>query len=880
MKSAPYFKNLNYKCYLFILLFLIKPPSSLAQNKVINFNFENENLKLVLKKLIKDHELTLIFPEEVNQTIITTKCHNCSEDNALDSILYNTKYTWSKKGSQYTVYELVFENNYELSGQIFDKKTGESIAFANVYIPEIKIGDVTEYDGSFSLPSINLHNFELIISYIGYKTEIIQINFLKDDYTSLDVYLNPDIIVSKKIHIIGSNLKFMEQSETPGQITFSPKYISSLPNLGEVDIFRSLQLLPGFQLGLGGTADLYIKGSKPEQNLILLDGMPIYQSNHMFGFINGINSNGIKDVQVYSSGIPAKFGNLTSNVVELTSKRGNNLKTHGEYQRNFMSNSFSFETPLLSRGSLIFNVRNSNKANYRSKLHDEIYDYKTGNDQFNLIQQSIDTLTNQKIIYKPSAFFSDFLSRISFLLTPKHTIALTNIYSVDSTKEERSFYGFRSILGNDSTEINIKTHQENNGSSLNISSNWNYKLNSQIVLSKSEILNLNNANQSNNQADSILMNPSRSSDSSNFVNVSKKLHITHKGFKNNKLNLGIEQSAFNTYILEKKQDGNNSNQLTYENKTALNSFYFQNKLKVKNLTIHAGFRTEYFSDKKKYFKSPRFSFIYNFKSNLSYEASIGRYHQFIHNLPKINSNRENDFYWVSSSESIPEISSLNFSQDINFIRTNYTLRLGTYNRSLNKFFQFNGSLDQEISDKTILKNTLIYEGSGSSMGLEFLIRKINGKITGWTSYHINKTKLNFPSFNQGLSFPSDHDKRHELKTVLITKLKSYNLTANWVFSSGRVFTNLENMSVDPGYKIIIDQNENENRLPYTHHLDISISREYNLDPIVIQTGFSVYNLYNNRNISHKRYNPYNSYLTMTDVETFGITPTGFIKIRF
>ena len=88
------------------------------------------------------------------------------------------------------------------------------------------------------------------------------------------------------------------------------------------------------------------------------------------------------------------------------------------------------------------------------------------------------------------------------------------------------------------------------------------------------------------------------------------------------------------------------------------------------------------------------------------------------------------------------------------------------------------------------------------------------------------------------------------------------------------------MSVDPGYKIIIDQNENDNRLPYTHHLDISISREYNLDPIVIQTGFSVYNLYNNRNISHKRYNPYNSYLTMTDVETFGITPTGFIKIRF
>ena len=880
MKSAQYFNKLNYTCYLFISLFLIKPPSSLAQNRLINFNFKNENLKLVLKELIEDHELTLIFPEKVNQTIITTNCQNCSVDVALDSILYDTKYTWSKQGSQYTVYELAFENNYELSGQVFDKKTGESIAFANVYIRETKIGDVTEHDGSFSIPSINIHNFELTISYIGYKTEIIQINFFNNKYTSLKVYLNPNIILSKKIHILGSNLKFMEQSENPGQITFSPRYISLLPNLGEVDIFRSLQLLPGFQLGLGGTADLYIKGSKPEQNLILLDGMPIYQSNHMFGFISGINSNGIKDVQVYSNGIPAKYGNLTSSVVELTSKRGNNLKTHAEYQRNFISNSISIETPLLSRGSLIFNLRNSNKVNYRSRLHDEIYDYKTGNDQFNLIQQSIDTLTNQKIIYKPSAFFSDFLSRVSFLLTPKHTIALTNIYGVDSTREERFFYGFRSILGNDSTEINVKTHQENIGSSLNLSSNWNYKLNSQLVLSKSETLNLNNSNQSSIQADSTLINPSKSLENSSFIDVSKKLSITYKGFKNNKLNLGIEQSTYDTYVLEKKQDGNNSNQLTYEDKTSLNSFYFQNKLKVKEFTIYAGFRAEYLSNKNKYFKSPRFSMIYDFASNLSYEASIGRYHQFIHNLPKINSNKENDFYWVSSSESIPEISSLNFSQDINFTRKNYTFRLGTYNRSLDKFFQFDGTLDQEISDKTILENTLIYEGDGSSMGIEFLVRKINGKITGWSSYHINKTKFNLPSFNQGSPFPSDHDKRHELKTVLITKLKSYNFTANWVFSSGRVFTNLKNMSVDPGYKIIIDQNVNDNRLPYTHHLDISISREYNLHPIIIQTGLSVYNLYNKSNISHKRYNPYSSYLTMTNVETFGITPTGFIKIRF
>ena len=881
MKSAQYFNKINYKYYLLIFLYLFKPPNNLAQDKLINFKFDNENLKLVLKKVIKDHGLTLIFPEEVNQTFITTDCRNCSEQIALDSILYKTKYTWSKKGSQYTIYEPIFNNNYKLSGYVFDNISGEPIAFANIYIPNIKVGDVTEYDGSFSIPSINIHSFTLIISYIGYKSELIQINFLENEYRSFEVHLSPSIILSEKVSILGSNLKFMEKSENPGQVTFSPRYISSLPNLGEVDIFRSLQLLPGFQLGLGGTADLHIKGSKPEQNLIILDGMPIYQSNHMFGFINGINSNGIKDVQVYGRGIPAKYGNLTSSVVELTSKRGNNLKTHAEYQRNFISNSFSIEAPLLSRGSLIFNLRNSNKVNYRSKLHDEIYNYKTGNDQFNLIQQSIDTLANQKIIYEPSAFFSDILSRISFLLSPRHTIALTNIYGVDSTKEDRFFYGFRSILGNDSTQIIVNTHQENNGSSLNLSSNWNYKVNSQLILSKNELLNFNNANQFNIQSNSNFINLSKASDHSSFKDISKKLHITYKGIKDNKINLGIEQSTYDTHISEKKQDGYNSNQLTYEYRATLNSFYFQNKFKIKkNLTIHSGFRTEYYTGKKKYFQSPRFSFIYEFNSNLSYEASIGRYHQFIHHLPKINSNRENDFYWISSSQNIPEISSINFYQDFNFIRKNYTFNIGTYNRSLDRFFQFENSQDQEIFDNSILKNTSIYGGSGSSKGFEFLIRKTKGKITGWTSYHINKTKFNLPSFNQGLSFPSDHDKRHELKTVLITKLKSYNFTANWVFSSGRVFTNLKNMSVDPGYKIVINQNGNDNRLPFIHHLDISISKQYNLNPIEVQTGFSIYNIYNKKNISHKRYNPYNDYLTMNDITMFGITPTGFIKIRF
>ena len=880
MTYAPLSKNINNKYYLLLLLYFLKPQLGLAQNDVISFTFEDKNLKLALKQLIENDNLNIIFPEEVNKTLITTSCYECSEKDALDSILHKTKYKWLRREKQYTIYESDLIINYKLSGQVFDDKTRESIAFANVYIPKLKIGDVTEYDGTFTLPSIDIHNCKLIISYIGYESKVIEINFPRKD-TPLNILLSPNIIISNGISIIGSNLKFMEKSQTPGQITFSPRFISSLPNLGEVDIFRSLQLLPGIQLGLGGTSNLSIKGSKPEQNLILLDGMPIYQSNHMYGFISGINSNAIKDVQVFNGNIPAKYGNLTSSVVELTTKRGNSLKTHANYQRNFISNSFSIETPILSKGSFIFNQRNSNKIKYRSSLHDEIYNFKTGDDQFNLIQESIEPVTNQRVLYNPQASFSDVISRISFLFTPKHNIAITNLYAIDSTRENRLFFGFKSILGYDSTKVIEGRRKENKGTSINISSNWNYKINSQLILSKSQLFNSYKSEQFMIDLDNNLATLGTASDANNFSDISKKLHITFKGLKNNKLNLGLEQSKYYTLIEEKKLDGFNSDQLIYNKKATVNSIYIQNQLKIiKNLSVQAGFRIEYFLIKKRYLKSPRFSFIYNLNSNLSYEASFGKFHQLIHHLPKVNSNKENDFYWIFSSNKIPEISSFNFHHDINFNKKDYTFRAGIYKKSLEKVFKFYDSPSQYLLESSLLDSSIVNEGIGSSKGFEILIRKREGKVTGWSSYHINRTDFNFSNLNQGLSFLGDLDKTHEVKAVLITKLKSFNLTANWVFSSGRVFTDLKNMSIVSGFKIIINQNENKERLPFVHHLDISISKQYDLKSIKAQIGFSIYNIYNKNNISHKRYNPYNDDLTMKNITTFGITPSGFIKIHF
>ena len=199
-------------------------------------------------------------------------------------------------------------NQYELSGLVKDRITGQAIAHANVYVPDLKIGSVTQYDGKFSFHDLNILRGNLIISYIGYDHVSIPFSFPADEKRELEILMSPKVILSEKVSIFGSSSDFIETTQRPGQISFSPRFISSFPNLGEVDILRSLQLLPGIQLGHGGTSELFIKGGDSDHNLLVLDGMPIYTSNRMFGFISGLNSNAIKDVQIFSGSIPAEYG--------------------------------------------------------------------------------------------------------------------------------------------------------------------------------------------------------------------------------------------------------------------------------------------------------------------------------------------------------------------------------------------------------------------------------------------------------------------------------------------------------------------------------------------------------------------------------------------
>lgn len=855
--------------------------SLFAQNS-ISFDYQDISMKSALMSLLEQHEIPIIFSDDTPDTLISASCNQCSDDEAISAILSSaSSITWKKNMSQYIVMKDSRSYIFAISGRVIDHGTGGPIPFANVFIPSLDIGDISNRDGIFSIPNISMKSCSLVISYIGYETEKLSLLFPKDEITFQNIKLKPKIIISKEVSITGSTREFMERSSSPGQVSFSPRHISTLPNLGEVDIFRSLQFLPGVQLGLGGTANLYIRGGSPDQNLIILDGLPIYQGSHMFGFISGIAADAIKDVQVYKGSIPSEYGGRISSVIDLSSRSGNSNKMHGTVYGNLMSQGMTIELPLLKRGNLIMNLRKSNPLSQYSRLYESIQEFVTGDDNFNLLTQAAENQNNQKAEYNIKSNYQDLVSRLSVLINPRHRLTLTHVSGIDSILEDRGYWGFNSILGRDTINIKEKTDLKNNGSILNWSSKWNHNYDSYLSISRYIINSDHHTQQSIPIATNSSYKIGNAIENNLFSDQTIKFYNSYKGFRYHTLSGGFEQTYFFMSFARINADGTTSNSSKIDRKEFLYSFFSQDIWKPQGpLEIQSGLRISYYGGNEKFYTEPRIAFKYTINPELSLESSMGKHHQFVHRLSGDYSTRGLQNMWIASSEMIPCISSTNYHSSINWDTNLYGISLSGYARSMMNLFQFQESFTPHFNHNLNQENMDL--GKANARGLEILLRKKIGGISGWIAYNLNQVQYNFPSLNEGKIFLADHNKTHELKSVIVTRFMDLDFTANWVFSSGGPYTSIERLFVEPGsgYGIKITGHRNARRMDSVHHLDINISKSLRINTAIIDVGCSVYNVYDQNNISHKRYNPYTSQLSVKDVSMFGITPNAYIKIRF
>ena len=734
-----------------ILITLVAKQLLLSQ-ELIQFNFNNVELKSALQTLIVDHNVAIIFPDNIPNTLVDARCNSCSVDETLNLILLSTDLTWEKNNIQFIIKKKESIPYYKISGRVLDQTTNSPIPHTNVFISNSSLGDISNHDGIFSISNIYTKNCSLIISYIGYNHKIIELEFPNDDKNDYEIALQPKVLSTEEISIFGLPKEFMDRSNNPGQVSFSPRYISTLPNLGEVDIFRSLQFLPGVQLGSGETSELYIRGGSPDQNLVLLDWMPIYQTGHMFGFISGISANAVKDVQVYKGSIPSKYGGRISSVIDISSKTGNINNVRGAIYGNLMSQGILTEIPISKKGSYIINIRKSNPYNGYSKLYNAIQDYVTGNDQFNLLNESASKDSNQNTYYDIWSSYEDVIGKISLLINPMHRFTITHINGFDSVLENREFFGFNTILGSDSIEIKENSHTRNKGLVLNLFSNWNSNFNSHLSIYQNTVdMNYTSMLRPKSASD-FYSNINEAQEDNKFSDRSVRFHQEYNGVNKHKVSTGFQENFFQLRRKVDFKDGSSNNSyITSENAYA-HSFYFEDQWIINNpLRVQSGIRFTYYDlGKKKFYQEPRISVKYRIHDSFSLEAAIGKHHQFIHRLTnKITIQNSWDF----SSNNLPVISSLNRHIGVNWNNLSYSISLSGYHRSLKNIYRIKDSFS--IFENEDSKDIIL--GDGEKRGMELIFRKKVGSVRGWISYHLNQTSHKFPDYNNNQSFLADFD---------------------------------------------------------------------------------------------------------------------------
>jgi len=433
-----------------------------SQQSPINFSYNDKSLKNVLDSLVSIYDLNIVYRDQlVNDIIISADCKNCSNDEAINSVLKNTSLDWEKNKSQYII--INNRNKKTISGYVVDGNTGEFIPHANIYIKDKYLGVMSDEYGFFNLSGeINVTD-TLIISYIGYHPLKIH------NYNYIIYYeLMPKIIGTESINIYGEQIEFLQRSTNFTDLAFSPRHIKNLPNIGESDIFRSLQLLPGIQMGNTGFAGLYIRGGTPDQNHIILDGMTIYQLDHFFGFFSSINSSIVKDVQIYRSGFPAKYGGAISSIIDITGKSGSTKKKKLDLFTNMLSAGFAYQQPLSKRGSLVFAARRSFTDQYKTKLHDNICDFLTSGTGLNIGTEIPSDTVSYNSEYLPNFYFYDINGKFTYLPTKKDIISISFYEGKDYLGEEKIFDFPLDSIGVNKVQINEKTRWGNNG----ISGRW------------------------------------------------------------------------------------------------------------------------------------------------------------------------------------------------------------------------------------------------------------------------------------------------------------------------------------------------------------------------------------------------------------------------
>ncbi|MGR7812762.1 TonB-dependent receptor [Lacinutrix undariae] len=776
---------------------------------------------------------------------------------------------------------LMAQNSYSIRGTIKDVSNGETLLGATVFLKGTSNGAVTNEYGFYSL-SATEGSYTIIVSYLGYETFTKELQLTSDqtlnfEMTEASNQLNEVVIVAQESEQVSIKKPQMSVSK------LNTSTIKQMPAvLGEVDVIKSIQMLPGVTNNGEGSSGFNVRGGAADQNLVLLDEAIIYNTSHFFGFFSVFNADAIKDIKLYKGDIPAKFGGRVSSVLDVRQKDGNSKQFSASGGVGLISSRLTLEAPLFKeKGSFLIAGRTS-YAHLFMKGMEDLKDDKVSFYDLNL-------KTNYEINKDNRIYLSGYFGRDVFNLNK----IIKNSYG-NATANLRWNHVFNDKLFSNLSLIYSKYDYQIELDFIELDwvadiKNYNLKYDLKYYLNDKVDLDFGISGISYN------LNPGEITPTSetspvNYLKLDEKrafeggiyASAEHKITDKLTAQYGIRYSKFSRLGGQNMTNYLNNQPVVYNNQLKI----YERGEAISETEYSKGESIKTFDNFE-----PRLGLSYQLTDQTSVKASYTKSTQYLHLLSNTASVTPLDV-WTPSGQYVKPQRATQYAVGYykNFKNNVFSLEVETYFKTVDNRIDYIDGSDL-IGNNTI--ETEILNGEARAYGLEVLLKKNKGKFTGWFAYTLSKSEQRTPGgnaggpgINNGDWYNTAYDRTHDFSITGSYKLNDkWRFSSNLVFQTGRPVTYPNGQYTYEGLSVATYSNRNEDRLAAYHRLDISATYVPNHKPENRWKGewvFGIYNVYNRKNAASVSFNQ-NSDTGIneaTRISIFGLIPSVAYNFKF
>ncbi len=660
---------------------------------------------------------------------------------------------------------------FTISGYIKDVETSESLIGATVIEQRKSSGTTVNSHGFYSLTlpkdSITLH-----FSFVGYQPKILRF-FLERD-TILDIKMQSSNLLNEVV-IEATKADAIHESSKMSTISIPIEQIKSLPALfGETDILKIIQLMPGVQSGNEGGTGLYVRGGGPDQNLILLDGVPVYNVSHLFGFFSILNADAVNHVELTKGGFPARYGGRLSSVIDINMKDGNMKEIKGEGSIGLISAKVMVEGPIIKdKTSFIVSARRT----YIDALAQPIIRLKTKGT-------------------RTGYYFYDLTLKFNHIINPKNRLYASTYFGND-----KAYANSKDFYSDNDTEIYSENDFNLKWGNVITAFRWNHVINKRIFSNVTGTYSRYLFDISQNYHEK-QTSPGLPDELINYGNHyfseirdwAIKTDFDYFPNPNHLVRFGVNtiwhRFSPGVYAYQSSVDGNGKAGASIINASEAYAYIEDDWKLGERVKVNVGLHSSAFLVEEKLYPSlqPRFSSRYLLTDDLSLKASFSSMTQFIHLLTNAGTGLPTDLWVPSTARIKPQQANQVAIGLAKTYKSQYELSLEGYYKKMRNLIEYKDGASYLNVDQD-WQNNVATNGNGKSYGIEFLFQKKSGIVTGWIGYTLSKTTRQFDEINFGKEFPYKYDRRHDISVAISHEWnKRMDFSMVWVYGTGNSIT--------------------------------------------------------------------------------------------